>query len=362
MRFLMKTRYDDDLRLFKFRIDAAAYGALLVLLAGLPLVLPAGVRDYALGQMVFIGIYSIVGLGLMLLIGFTGQMSLGHAAFLAVGAYTEALLQAKGIPFWLSFPAAGLLAGVCGGVVGLPATRLKGIYLAIGTFAFGFIIEEVITRWEAVTGGNTGMTVRRVNLGFTRIDGEVKFYYLVLAIAVLVFLAAINLLRSATGRAFVAIRDSEISAQSMGIHLARYKALSFAISAVLAGLGGALYAHKATFISPEQFSITLSIELASIVFIGGLGSLHGAVFGSAFIIALPQLIVLLKDRLPSSIAEQTGLQPTVFGVVLVGFLMIEPLGIHGRWVKLHTFFSMFPFYRKGTFKRQRLYMKSERLR
>ena len=354
MRFLFKTDYDQDVRLFKDGQQKLWYGALAIFLLGLPLALP----EYLVGQMVFILIYSIIGLGMMLLIGFTGQISLGHAAFLAVGAYTEAWLQARGAPFAISLAAAALLSGVAGVIIGLPALRLKGIYLAIATMAFGFIVEEAVTRWESVTGGNSGMQLKRIDFFGASIDNDVRFYYLCLGLVFIVMLGMINLMRSSTGRAFVAIRDSEISAQSMGIHLARYKTIAFAISAALTGMAGALYAHKLQFISPEQFNLLVSIEMATLVFIGGLGSFHGAIF----VITLPQLIVFMKDYLPPAIGQQTGLQPTIFGLILIGFLLFEPLGIYGRWVKIRTYFSLFPFYRRGMFRRQKTYMKSDRLK
>ncbi len=358
MRFLFKTDYNQDIRLFKDGVQMFWYALLGACLLALPMVLP----EYLMGQMVFILIYCIVGLGLMVLIGFTGQISLGHAAFLAVGAYTEAILQAKGVPFVVSITAAALLAGVAGLIVGLPALRLKGIYLAIATMAFGFIAEEVLARWESVTGGNTGKQLKQIDIFGFVIDNDTKFYYLALGIVVLVFLGMINVMRSPTGRAFVAIRDSEVSAQSMGIHLAKYKTISFVFSAALTGIAGALYAHKLQFISPEQFNLLVSIEMTTVVFIGGLGSFHGAVFGAIFVIALPQLIVFLKDVLPAAIGQQTGLQPTIFGLILIGFLLFEPLGIYGRWVKIRTYFSLFPFYRRGMFRRQKTYMKSDRLK
>ena len=181
-------------------------------------------------------------------------------------------------------------------------------------------------------------------------------------LAVLSTLAVLNLLRSATGRAFVAIRDSEISAQSMGIHLARYKTLSFAISAALAGIGGALYAHKLQFISPDQFNIVQSIDLLLMVVIGGLGSVHGAFLGAIFLISMPQLIALSKDYLPEAIGQAPGLQAVVYGVVLMAFVLFEPMGLYGRWLKVRTWLQLFPFYRRGMFKRQKSYAKSERLK
>ena len=218
MRFLFKTDYDQDIRLFKHNGQRFWYGLLALLLLGLPVLLPEGLRDYMLGQMVFVFIYSVAGLALMLLIGFTGQISLGHAAFMAVGAYTEAVLQAKGVPFVVSLPCAALFAGIAGVIVGLPALRLKGIYLGIATLSFGYIAEEIATRWDSVTGGNAGKHLKPVDLFGYPVDDDIKLYYLTLAILVIAMLAIINLMRSPTGRAFVAIRDSEISAQSMGIH------------------------------------------------------------------------------------------------------------------------------------------------
>lgn len=358
MRFLFKTDYDQDLRLFKHGGQVFWYGLLFVVL----LAAPWWSSEYMMTQLHFIGIYSIVGLGLMLLVGFTGQISLGHAAFLAVGAYTEALLAAAGWPFWLSLPCAALLSAAVGIVVGLPALRLKGIYLAIATLAFGVIAEEIAARWESMTGGNSGLHVKPIELFGEKLDGDADFYYLVLALTAVCCIALANLLRSPTGRAFVAIRDSEISAACMGVNLAKYKTLSFALSAALTGIGGALYAHKVSFISPEQFTLLVSIELVTLVILGGVGSLHGAVLGAAFIIVLPQLIAIVKDYLPAAVAGAAGLQSTVFGLVLIGFIIFEPMGLYGRWLKIRTWFELFPFYRKGMFRRQKTYMKSERLR
>lgn len=357
MRFLFKTDYAQDIRLFKHGGQVFWYGLLALLLVAAPFA--AG--EYMMSQLQFICIYSIVGLGLMLLVGFTGQISLGHAAFLAIGAYTEALMQARGIPFLVSLPCAALFSAAIGWLLGLPALRLKGIYLAIATIAFNVIVEEVITRWEGLTGGNSGLHLKPIEiLGFA-LDADASFYYLCLGLTVLSILALMNLLRAPTGRAFVAIRDSEISASCMGVNLATYKTLSFALSAALTGIAGALYAHKVAFISPEQFTLLQSIELVIIVILGGVGFLHGAVLGAAFLIVLPQLISLAKDYLPSNVAS-SGLQAVAFGLVLIVFIIFEPLGLYGRWLKVRTWFELFPFYRRGMFRRQKSYMKSERLR
>ena len=358
MRFIFKTDYDQDIRLHRHGGSRFWYAALLVFL----LLAPWLFSNYLVDQLVLVFIYAIVGLGLMLLSGYTGLISLGHAAFLGVGAYTEAVLAARGWPFPLSITIAIALSAISGIVVGLPALRVKGIYLSIATLALGAIVEEILTRWESVTGGNSGLAVKAVTLFGWKLSSLWSFYYLCLAFAVAATLVVLNLLRSTTGRAFVAIRDSEVSAQSMGIHLAKYKTISFAISAALTGLAGGLYAHKIRFLSPEQFTVLHSIELLMMVFIGGIGSIHGAFFGAFFLIVLPQAISVVKDFLPSAIGGAAGLQATVFGIILMCFVLFEPLGIYGRWTKIRAYFDTFPFYRKGAYKRQKTFQKSERTR
>ena len=358
MRFIFKTSYEQDIRLAKHGGHRFWYGLLGLAMVVAPWALP----EYWLAQLTFILIYGIAGLGLMLLSGFTGQISLGHAAFLGVGAYTQAVLANAGWPFPLAMAAAAVLAAAVGVVVGLPALRVKGIYLAIATLAFGFIVEEGFARWESVTGGNAGLSVQPPTLFGWTIESTQDFYVLCLVTAVLATLGIVNLLRAPTGRAFVAIRDSEISAQSMGIHLARYKTLSFALSAALAGLAGALYAHKIQFLTPDQFSILQSIDLLLLVVIGGLGSIHGAFLGAIFLISMPQLISLGKDWLPAVIGQAPGLQAVVYGVVLVAFVLFEPLGLYGRWLKMRTWLQLFPFYQRGMFRRQKSFQKSDRLK
>jgi branched-chain amino acid transport system permease protein len=358
MRFIFKTSYAQDIALAKHGGHVFWYSLLGAALIAAPWVLP----EYWLAQLTFVLIYGIVGLGLMLLAGFTGQFSIGHAAFLGTGAYTQAVLTNLGVPFPLALAAAAALSAAVGVVVGLPALRVKGIYLGIATLAFGFIVEEVFARWESVTGGNSGLHVKAPALFGLDLGSSESFYLVCLLIAVLCTLAILNLLRAPTGRVFVAIRDSEVSAQSMGIHLARYKTLSFAISAALAGLGGALYAHKLSFISPDQFSILQSIDLLLLVVIGGLGSVHGAFLGAIFLIAMPQLIALGKDWLPPVVGQAPGLQGLVYGLVLIAFVLFEPLGLYGRWLKIRTWLQLFPFYRRGMFKRQKSFTRSDRLR
>jgi len=358
MRFLFKTSYAQDVALAKHGGHTFWYGLLCVALLVAPWVVP----EYWMAQLTFVLIYGIVGLGLMLLAGFTGQFSIGHAAFLGTGAYTQAVLANMGVPFPIALLGAAALSAAVGVVVAMPALRVKGIYLGIATLSFGFIVEEVFARWESVTGGNSGLHVKAPSLFGWELGSGSGFYYLCLVVAVLSTLGILNLLRSPTGRAFVAIRDSEISAQSMGIHLARYKTMSFAISAALAGVGGGLYAHKLSFISPDQFNIIQSVDLLLMVVIGGLGSVHGAFLGAIFLIAMPQLISMGKDFLPAVVGQAPGLQGLVYGLVLIAFVMFEPLGLYGRWLKVRTWLQLFPFYRRGLFKRQKSFTKSDRLR
>lgn len=358
MRFLFKTSYEQDIRLVKHSGQAFWY----VLLTSALVSAPLWADEYWLSQLSFILIYAVAGLGLMLLSGFTGLASIGHAAFLGVGAYTTTILASMGCPFPVSLAVTAVLSAVIGALVGLPALRVKGIYLAIATLAFGFIVEEVLARWESVTKGNAGMSVRAPQFFGIDLSSLDAMYFIALVVCLLVTFGILNLLRSATGRAFIAIRDSEISAQSMGIHLARYKTMSFALSAAIVGIAGALYAHKLRFITPDQFGFHQSLDLLLIVVVGGLGSVHGAFLGAIFLVCMPQLIALGKDWLPPTIGQAVGLQTVFFGLIVIGFILFEPGGLYGRWVKVRTWLELFPSYRKGMFRQQKSYAKSDRLK
>jgi len=355
VKFYKKTSYSEDFRLFRDGTMAFWYGALFLLL----LAAPAFVPTYYLSQLVLIGIYAVAGAGLMLLCGYCGQISLGHSAFFAVGAFTTAILEKHGIPFPLALLGAGVLAAAVGLAVGLPALRLSGMYLAIATLAAAFIVTEIIVRWESVTNGASGINVPKIRLGGFVADTEPKLYFIVLAVALVTLAAVRNIVRAPLGLAMMAIRDSETAAQSMGVPLMRTKLTAFAISALLTGIAGALYAHKIQFIDPDQFTIFVSIEFLVMIFIGGIGSMHGIVLGAIFIIVLPQLVAVAKDHLPAVIAQQTGLQAAVYAVVLLGFILAEPTGLYGIWRKIKQYFSMFPFYRQGSLKRTKSFAKSE---
>jgi branched-chain amino acid transport system permease protein len=383
MRFVFKTDYDQDIRLLKHSGYWWSYGVLLALLIAFPYL----VGSYLQSQIVFVFIYAIVGVALIILTGFTGQASLGHAAFLAIGAYTAGFLQSQGISFIVYFPAAAIITGAVGAMVGFPALRLSGIYLVIATIAFAFIVEEILARWESVTHGNEGMRVRTIDFLGQPIprDGD-GFYFLCLLVLVGSILLALNLLRSPTGRAFIAIRDSETAAKSMGIDLARYKVKSFAISAALTGMAGVLFAHKMSFISPEMFTLLLSIEFIMVIIIGGAFGVHGAVLGAIFIVMVDPFLTALKDDVPvlgaslattlgmapdaagklrdtmSAIGSAAGLKGAIYGLIIMMFILFEPYGLYGRWLKVKLFFQLFPLYKKATFKRQKTYVKSERNR
>ena len=383
MRFLFKTDYEDDIRLFPHSGYVYSYGLLLAVLLIAPFVL----SSYLMSQVVFVCIYATVGVGLLILTGFTGQASLGHAAFLAIGAYTAAYLQQYNVPFAVYFLAAGLLTGAVGALVGFPALRLQGIYLVIATISFAFIVEEILARWESVTHGNEGMRVKALQLlGTTVSRDSPTFYYLCLAVLVLTIVGSLNLLRSPTGRAFVAIRDFETAARSMGINVSLYKVKSFAISAAITGFAGVLFAHKLSFISPEMFTLQLSIEFIIVILIGGTFSLHGAVLGAIFLVMIDPFLTYLKDDMPGVIAgvaatlgagkdraghiqdavaafaSANGLKGAIYGIIIVLFVLFEPLGLYGRWLKIKLFFQLFPLYKRATFKRQKIYVKSERNR
>lgn len=383
MRFLFKTDYEDDIRLFPHSGYVVSYGLLLAVL----LIAPYVLSSYLMSQLVFVCIYATVGVALLILTGFTGQASLGHAAFLAIGAYTAAYLQKYNVPFPVYFLAAGALTGLIGALVGFPALRLQGIYLVIATISFAFIVEEILARWESVTNGNEGMRVKAVSLlGVTVSRDSPTFYFLCLAVLVLTIVGTLNLLRSPTGRAFVAIRDSETAARSMGVNVALYKVKSFAISAAITGFAGVLFAHKLSFISPEMFTLQLSIEFIIVILIGGTFSLHGAVLGAIFIVMIDPFLTYLKDDMPGIIAgiaatfgagpqgaanvqskvdafaSLNGLKGAIYGIIIVLFVLFEPLGLYGRWLKIKLFFQLFPLYKRATFKRQKIYVKSERNR
>ncbi|NVM24486.1 MAG: branched-chain amino acid ABC transporter permease [Desulfobacterales bacterium] len=359
MRFKLKKSYVEDLRLFEYRSSLMWYLALLAFLA----VFPFFAGTYWVYNFMLAGIYSIVALGLNILTGYTGQISLGHAAFYAIGAYTTGFLTTKlGCTFWLALPLAGMAAALIGLIVGIPALRLTGIYLAIATMGFAFIIDQVILEWKYVTNGTNGLIVDRPTLGPISFNSDQAYYYVILLFVVLFVWITKNFERSPTGRAFIAVRDSEVAAQTMGISLAKVKTTAFAISAFYTGFAGGLFAPLINFIGPDNFSIMESINFIVIIIVGGIGSVHGSIFGAIFMTFLSEIIRLGKDVLPEAMQRMVGFQGAVYGLILMAFILFEPLGLYGRWLKIRFLFEVFPLYRRDTFRKKRKFYRSERSR
>jgi branched-chain amino acid transport system permease protein len=366
MRTVFKTSYDADIDLFRHRAQAGWYMLLLVV----ALLVPLMFSSFGVGEATNLLIWAIACMGLMILVGQTGQASLGHAAFMAIGCYLNALMQIElGVPFIIAFPLAGLLTGIAGALIAMPMTKLHGIYLAIGTLAISILVDDLIVVAEPITNGVVGVfapDIEIFGISFNRYANPNRLYFLVLAVTLLVVLVYRNLQRSPLGRSFAAIRDSEISAQAMGINVARTKAVAFGISAGITGLAGALVGHFAGIFNNETFNIIISIQLLLAIVIGGLGSIHGAFFGAAVVALLPQSISMVRDFLNQFLGGASiaipGIESAIFGLILIAFILFEPMGIYGRWIKIRTYFELFPFYRKDMFRRQKSYLKTERMR
>ena len=354
MRFPYDTSYRDGQSLLRYPGTRIAYGLLLLALLLAPWILPR----YFVGEITYVFIMCVVSLGLMVLVGYTGQVSLGHSAFVAIGAYAHAWLLTQGVPLVASLVLAACITGVIGFVIGLPAIRVSGLYLAMVTLAFAMLTEIIIGRWKGVTGGYNGMSVASPNLFGLDLSSLQSFYYLCLAVLLIALLGLINLIRAKTGRAFMGVRDSEAAAYSLGIWVNGYKVLAFVISAAVTGLGGALLAHRKTG-SPFHLRLLIGV-LALIGAIMLAPRLHMNILGAILISMLPTFISRIKPLLPDSIAKQFGLEIFVFGLVLALFVLFEPKGLNGRWIKFKAFLENFPIYRKDMFKRGKSYMKSER--
>lgn len=366
MRVPFKTSYLHDIRLFADGHRAARYAVLGALAVLLPFVLD----DFLIGEVTGVLIWAIAGMGLMLLTGHAGQVSIGHAAFLAVGCYANVILMDRfGLPFLPSFLLAGIVTGIAGVLIAIPVFRLHGIYLAIATLALSMLVEDIIVLAEPWTGGVVGLTAPTVTIAgmdMDRFSSPDRFYWLCLAIALLVTLGYRNILRAPLGRAFLAIRDSEVSAQAMGVHLARTKAAAFGLSCLVTGWAGALLGHFFYTFNHEVFTVVVSIQLLLMIVIGGIGSIHGAFYGALVVGIIPQAINIGRDWITDVLGTGgvaiPGLETGIFGLILVLFILFEPLGVHGRLTKWKIYFELFPFYRRDLFRRQRSYLKTERLR
>lgn len=300
---------------------ALGLGAVAVALLG---------ADFALSQFAFVATWAIAGLGLSLIVGQAGQISLGHGAFLGIGAYVEGLLAVAGWPLWVSAPVAVTLAAAAGWVASLPGRRLGGMAFAMSTLAIALLVEEAFVRWDSLTGGAAGLAIPALRLFGQPVSGPLGQFLLSAALLLLTWCSCRRWVDSRIGRAWRAVRDDEAAAAAVGIDCGALRSLAFVIGAGLAGLAGVLYAHWLAYLSPEQFGLQLSFEFLMLVFIGGVGRLAGALWGAAVIIALPQLIALFADALPARWGAASGLETMAFGLLIVLIILLRPAGIAGE--------------------------------
>lgn len=340
-------RYEQEIAIFETDFGRLCLLAALVILFA---VVPFVSGPYTMYLLIIIAITSIAALGLNILVGFTGQLSLGHGAFFGVGAYTAAILAADyGWPFLLCVLAGGVVTALVGIGFGLPSGRLKGLYLTIATLAGQFIIEHVLVQWESVTKGVRGIVLPFPTLFGFFLDGDVAYFYVTfIALALMTFIA-VNIMRSRYGRAFIAIRDNDRAAEGMGIPIFRYKLLSFAISSFYAGFAGALWAFYMVSITAEPFNLMLSVEYIAMIIIGGLGSIPGAIFGATFIVMLNEILRIITQFLMNT-PFMAGIELTLaplrelaFGLAIVLFIIFEPRGLAELWRIVKSNFRLWPF-------------------
>ena len=338
-----KETYAADAALF----DTPTQKRWAVLLAAALVVFPFAVDEYWLYLACLVAINVASAAGLNLLTGYTGLVSLGQAAFMGVGAYTVAILQARWqLHFLPNLLAGGVAAMCCGIVVGLPSLRVKGLYLAIATIAAGVLAHFIFAHWTAVTGGSAGLTVRPAQAFGVDLDTSFRFYWLALPVTALLLLGIANLMRTRIGRAFIAIRDRDISAEVLGIRLLPYKLLSFAISSFYAGVAGGLFAYFFRAITPESFPLVMSIFFLAAVIVGGMGTVLGSVLGAVFMTLVPEVLKLVMSWLPLSGNAALYLSPVrtiVFGALIVLFLIFEPHGLAEIWRRVRRTFHLWPF-------------------
>ena len=303
--------------------------------------------DYLLAMACIVGIHVVATLGLNLTTGNAGLISLAHGAFVGVGCYTVALLAKAGAPFFVALPVAGLLTAALGVVVGLPSLRVKGIYLAVATLAAHFVLTFIFREWEPVTGGVPGTSIPRANLlGFV-FNGDRRNFYLIFIVAFIAALGASNLGRSRFGRAFVAVRERDFSAEILGVHLLRTKLLAFAVGAFYAGVAGGLLGYFYGAITPEYFVLTLSVFYLAAVIVGGLGTVLGSILGALFMTFVPEVLRLVahvsSQWFPGVAGLLLPMGQVVFGLLIIGFLVFEPHGLAAIWARIRRTFHLWPF-------------------
>jgi branched-chain amino acid transport system permease protein len=346
---VFKTSYASDMALYPLPIARGTVIALLILFV---VIVPLVFGEYYL-SIINLVLISIVGaLGLNILVGYTGQISIGHAAFMSVGAYTAANLAVRaGLPFWITLPAGGLMAALVGAVVGIPSLRIKGLYLAIATLAGQLIIEWIINHVPWISGGTqASIQVPRPSLFGHDLKTQGELYFFLLFFTLIAIVAALNLVRSRIGRAFVAIRDQDIAAEIIGIDIFRYKLIAFAISSFYAGVCGVLYTYYFGIANYEQFQIGVSIEYLAMIIIGGLGSVLGSILGAAFVALLPLVIRTVMESVGSFFFDPhematvvSSMRLVIFGMLIIVFLVLEPEGLNRLWRNIRNYFRVWPF-------------------
>jgi branched-chain amino acid transport system permease protein len=346
---VFKTTYQADMALYPLPIARFTVAALVVLFF---VILPLLLHEYYLSIINLIAIAVVGALGLNILVGYTGQISIGHGAFMSVGAYTAANFATRlDFPFWAALPLGGLMAALVGAVVGIPSLRIKGLYLAIATLAGQLIIEWTINHVTWISGGvQASIEVPRPRLFGLEISGQRGMYFFLLVFVVLATVGALNLMRSRVGRAFIAIRDHDIAAEIIGINIFRYKLTAFAISSFYAGVTGVLYTYYLGIANYEQFQIVTSVDYLAMIIIGGLGSILGSFFGAIFVTLLPILIRYAMEALGGLVFSPAAvlniipnLRLILFGGLIIGFLIVEPEGLNRLWRNIRNYFRVWPF-------------------
>ena len=341
-----RTDYAQELALLQTRLEHVSLSAFLVLLLVFPFLASAFYLDLA--NQVFLA--SIGSLSLMLLTGYAGQISLGHAGLLAAGAFTVGILFKEfNAPIFITVPAAAMVGGALGVIFGLPSLRLRGLYLAVSTLALHFVVVYLGGEYETKRGYSTGIMIDAPIVGGFTFYGDKVWYFILLTAAAATLLICVNLLRSRTGRAWRAIRANETVAEALGIDIARYKLLAFVISSAMASVAGAFFAYYRSFVSIEAFSLFLSIQYVAMIIIGGMGSLLGALLGAVFVTLFPYLIEAALLQLPNAQSYAGvlfAINYAAFGVVMIVFLIFEPLGLVGIWRRIQSYFLLWPFKHK----------------
>ncbi len=338
-----RSTYAHDESLWPTRVQQGWLVALAVAL----LLLPLGVNGYIVGLACLVGIHCISAAGLNIMTGYTGLISLGHAAFMGVGCYTAAWAAQRGVPTLLTLPLGGGLAALLGIVMGLPSLRIKGLYLAVATLAMQFLLVYVFREWDSVTGGVRGVNVPNAQVfGFELLNDQ-RMYYLILPVAALMLVGARNLFRTRVGRAFIAIRDKDISAEVLGIDLLHYKLAAFALGSFYAGVAGALLGYFYRAMTPEYFTLQLSIFYLAAIIVGGLGSMLGTILGAVFMSLVPEVlragVTLVATWAPQATEVLSPVQQVVFGLLIMGFLVFEPHGLLEIWRRIRRLFHLWPF-------------------